>query len=327
MTESGESGTRSPSLVTFGETMIRFSPSEGTRIETATELEFRSAGAESNVAIAAANLGTSTAWLSKLPDSPLGRKVVRDVRQNGVEPNVAWSDDGRQGAYYLEHGPEPRGIDVIYDRTDAAVTTATVDDLDIDAVRNADVFFTSGITPALSSTLAETTQSLLQTARDAGVTTAFDCNYRSKLWSPSAAREAYESLFESVDLLFVPERDAIDVLEIDGDAAAIATHLRETYGCSTVVVTRGERGALAVDASGTVEQATFDAETVDPIGTGDAFVGGFLAKRSEDGSTAESLRYGAATAALKRTMTGDHAVVTRSEVDALIDRDSGGISR
>lgn len=48
-------------LVTFGETMLRLSRPTGTRIETATELEFRSAGAESNVATAAANLGTAAA--------------------------------------------------------------------------------------------------------------------------------------------------------------------------------------------------------------------------------------------------------------------------
>jgi len=44
-------------LVTFGETMLRLNPLSGERLETATSLEFRTAGAESNVAIAAARLG------------------------------------------------------------------------------------------------------------------------------------------------------------------------------------------------------------------------------------------------------------------------------
>ncbi|MFC6716330.1 bifunctional 2-dehydro-3-deoxygluconokinase/2-dehydro-3-deoxygalactonokinase [Natrialbaceae archaeon GCM10025810] len=327
MHETDDPEPRSAALATFGETMLRISPPAGERLETARNVAFRSAGAESNVAIAAANLGLPSAWLSKLPDSPLGRKVVRDVRSHGVAPAVVWSDDGRQGTYYLEPGTEPRGTDVIYDRADAAVTTATLEELPTAPVEAAEVFFTSGITPALSETLRETTEGLLRTAADAGVTTAFDLNYRSKLWSPSTAREVYESLFEGVDLLFVPERDAADVLEIDADAEGIATHLRETYACSTVVVTRGDRGALALDSDGTVDQPIYEAETVDPIGTGDAFVGGFLASYVEDGSTAEALRYGAAAAALKRTLAGDHATITRSDVEAVLEDEAGGISR
>ncbi|QFU84788.1 bifunctional 2-dehydro-3-deoxygluconokinase/2-dehydro-3-deoxygalactonokinase [Natronorubrum aibiense] len=316
------------SLVTFGETMLRLSPPNGTRLETATELDFRSAGAESNVAIAASALGTSAVWLSKLPDSPLGRKVTRDVRSHGVDPHVTWSDDGRQGTYYLEFGAPPRQIDVIYDRADAAVTTATPDELAVERIRDAEVFFTSGITPALSETLCTTTRALLEEARATETTTAFDLNYRSKLWTAESARETYEELFDLVDLLFVPERDAREVLNIEGSAEMIGKQLRDRHEPATVVVTRGENGALAVDKTGVVEQPVYEAETVDPIGTGDAFVGGYLTRHLEGGSTASALAYGAATAALKRTVEGDHFVGTRSEVDAFVDDGTkDGISR
>ncbi len=318
-----------PSLVTFGETMLRLSPPAGTRLEMAHELEFRTAGAESNVAVAASNLGTRSVWLSKLPESPLGRKVVRDLKQQGVHPGVAWSEDGelRQGTYYLEHGTAPRGTDVIYDRADAAITTATADELALEQIENADVFFTSGITPALSDTLEETTTELLERARAADTTTAFDCNYRSKLWSPSTARETYEELFDQIDFLFVPERDARDVLDLDGDAESIGSQLRDAHDCSTVVVTRGDEGALAVADGRTVEQPVFEAETVDPIGTGDAFVGGFLSEWIDEASLEDALAYGAATAALKRTLEGDYVTVTPDEVTSVLEQGSGGIDR
>ena len=98
-------------LVTFGETMIRLSPPAGERIETARSLEFRTAGAESNVAVAASRLGCSAAWLSKLPDSPLGRRVTTELRTHGVEPYVRWDDDARQGAYYIESNGEAAIVD------------------------------------------------------------------------------------------------------------------------------------------------------------------------------------------------------------------------
>lgn len=316
------SDTTGPTLVTFGEGLLRLSPPTGERIETTDQLDCRVAGAESNVAIAATRLGTDAGWLSKLPDSVLGDRVCSQIRQHGVELLVTRSEAGRQGTYYLEQAGEPRGTNVIYDRSRAAVTTAEPDEFDTAAVEEAELFFTTGITPALSETLEATTAELLDRAGRVG----FDLNYRSKLWSPDQARESFKQLLPAVDLLFAPARDARTVLGLSGDAESIASELRSTYDCETVVVTRGSQGALACTGEGVVEQPVFEAETFDPIGTGDAFVGGYLSRDLRDGSVEESLQYGAATAALKRTIAGDLAVVSEAEVEAVLDGE-GGISR
>ncbi|WP_132058093.1 bifunctional 2-dehydro-3-deoxygluconokinase/2-dehydro-3-deoxygalactonokinase [Halorussus amylolyticus] len=314
-------------LVTFGETMLRLSPPHGERLETATDLEFRAAGAESNVAVAAARLGADATWTSKLPDSPLGRRVVAGLRQHGVETDVVWSDEGRQGTYYLEHGGKPRGTNVIYDREGAAVTTAEFAELPVPRVRDAEYFYTSGITPALSETLEATTADLLAAASDAGTTTAFDVNYRSKLWSPDSARETLEGLFPDVDVLVTAARDAREVLAREGDPKEIADGLTEEFDFETVVVTRGDEGALARHEGEVHEQGAFETDTLDPIGTGDAFVGAFLARRLAGDDVPTALEYGSATAALKRTIPGDVAVVTRDEVETVLAEKGGEISR
>ena len=314
-------------LATFGESMLRYAPPRGERLETMHRLNVSAAGAESNVAVAAAHLGVDAAWLSKLPNSPLGRWVVREFRGHGVHPGVAWSDEGRMGTYYIEHGGAPRGTNVIYDREDAAVTTATPEDLPLEHVREAEVFHTTGITPALSETLVETTAVALEAAREAGTTTTFDLNYRSKLWSPAEAREVLEGLFPDVDVLFVADRDAEVVLDRGGDAADVARGLAADFDFETVVVTRGEQGALALHGGDLYEQPIFEADTLDAIGTGDAFVGGFLTRRLRGGDIHESLTYGAATAALKRTIEGDLAVFTAEEVESVIDSEDVEIAR
>ncbi|WP_433625942.1 bifunctional 2-dehydro-3-deoxygluconokinase/2-dehydro-3-deoxygalactonokinase [Halomicrococcus sp. NG-SE-24] len=314
-------------LVTFGETMLRLSPPDRERIETTSTLELRAAGAESNVAIAAQRIGADATWTSKLPDSPLGRRVAAELRSHGIDAAVAWSDDGRQGTYYLEHGSTPRGTNVIYDRSDAAVTTTRPDDLPLSTVRDADWFHTSGITPALSSTLESTVADVLSTARDAGTTTSFDVNYRSKLWSPEEARATLTELFPAVDVLTTAKRDAREVLGREGDAESIARGLADDHDFETVVVTRGEDGALAFHDGAVFEQPAVETETVDPIGTGDAFVGAFVARRLAGDDVQTALEYGAATAAMKRTIPGDVAVVTREEVEAVVDADRGAISR
>jgi 2-dehydro-3-deoxygluconokinase len=313
-------------LVTFGETMVRYAPPAGDRLETADRFAVHVGGAESNVAVAAARLDTDVVWQSKLPDGPLGRRIARTLRGQGVEPDVVWTDAGRVGVYYLEPGGRPRGTDVRYDRAGAAVTTATTDELGTDRVEAADVVYTSGITPALSDTLADTTRDLLEAAGRAGATTAVDVNYRSNLWEPAAAEATLSPILGLVDVLFVAERDAATVFDRTGDPEAVGRGLLEAHDAETVVVTRGERPAVAVTAGGVYEQPTFDADAHDPVGSGDAFVGGFLARRLAGGTVPAALEWGAATAALARTLAGDMALVSPSEVAAVIDG-ATGISR
>ena len=319
--------SRMTDLITFGETMLRLSPPQGTRLETTDEFDARVGGAESNVAVAGAALGLDSVWLSKLPRSPLGRRVVSELRAHGVRTGVAYDDDARLGTYYLEHGGEPRGTNVIYDRADSAVTTVTPEELPLGVLDDATAFHTTGITPALSDAAAGTTRALLERASAAGATTSFDLNYRSKLWSHAEARETLADLFAHVDALFVAKRDAEAVLGRDGEAVEVAHGLATDFEFETVVITRGDRGALALHGGEVFEQPVYEADTLDAIGTGDAFVGGFLAKRCAGGDVDAALEWGAATASLKRTISGDLAVVTPSEVERVVAEGGGGISR
>ncbi|AUV80681.1 2-keto-3-deoxygluconate kinase [Salinigranum rubrum] len=316
-------------LVTFGETMLRLSPPRGDRLERTRSFDVQAGGAESNVAVAASLLGLDAVWLSKLPDSPLGRRIVRELRGHGVRTGVAWdtSDEKRLGTYYLEHGGAPRGVEVVYDRADSSVTTVTPEELATGVVADADTFYTSGITPALSETVRKTTGTLFEVAKQSGTTTTFDLNYRSKLWSPAEARETYEALLPHVDLLFAAERDVREVLDRDGDAVQLAHGLATDFDSDTVVLTRGDKGAVGIREGEVFERPVFEADTFDAIGTGDAFVGGFLTARADGGDIERCLTYGAATASLKRTIDGDLAVVTPAEVEAVIAEESGEISR
>ncbi|WIV65874.1 bifunctional 2-dehydro-3-deoxygluconokinase/2-dehydro-3-deoxygalactonokinase [Natrialbaceae archaeon AArc-T1-2] len=305
-------------LVTFGETMLRLSPPGNERIESTSAFDVHAAGAESNVAVAANRLGADATWLSKLPDSPLGRRVVGELEQYGIDTEVVWSQTGRQGVYYLETGTSPRGTTVIYDREDAAVTTAEPTEFDAGLIKDAGIFFTSGITPALSETLRETTLTMLKTARNAGTTTAMDVNYREKLWSPAKARETLTTLFPGLDVLVIAARDAETILEYEGDPRQLAHQLGSQYDLETVIVTQGERGALAWHDNVVHDQDAYEAETVNPVGSGDAFTGAFLARRLAGDDVGRALEYGAATAALKRTLPGDVALVTASDVENIL---------
>jgi 2-dehydro-3-deoxygluconokinase len=310
-------------IVTVGEALLRLSPSQGDRLVTASEFDAYVGGAEANAAVAAAGVGAEAAWLSRLPDSPLGRRVVRELHAHGVRTGVSWTESGRLGTYYLERGTDPRGSEVHYDRAGSTASAMTPDDLPGAVVRDADTCFVTGITPALSENAQETTAAALQTASEAGTTTAFDPNYRSKLWSADAAREVYESLLPYVDVLIVARRDAADVLDAPGKPVSMANSLAAEHGCETVVMTLGDRGALVLNDGEVHEVAAVETETVDPIGSGDALAGAFLAARVRGDAVDEALSLGVAAAGIKRTITGDLLITNPDEVEHLAEEGVG----
>ena len=136
-----------------------------------------------------------------------------------------------------------------------------------------------------------------------------------------------EAYFPLLDVLVTPVRDARNVLDERGDAGEIAAALADEWEFDTVVVTCGADGAVAYQEGTRISQPAFETETVAPIGTGDAFVGGFFASRLAGDDLGVALEYGAATAALKRTIPGDVALVNRDEVERVIGGDHETISR
>ena len=96
-------------VTTLGEIMLRYSVPAGSRLETATQLDVRPGGAESNLAALLARLGRRTAWVGGLPDNALGRLAANHLRMAGVDlSGVHWCKDGRMGTYYVEFSAPPR---------------------------------------------------------------------------------------------------------------------------------------------------------------------------------------------------------------------------
>ena len=72
-------------IVAFGEAMVRMSPPDFKRLEQTTTLDLHIGGAELNVAVGASRLGLKSAWVSKLPENPLGRMIANKARELGVD--------------------------------------------------------------------------------------------------------------------------------------------------------------------------------------------------------------------------------------------------
>lgn len=305
-------------VVAIGEAMIRLAVPPGESLESAAHLNAHVAGAEANVAVTLARMGFRTGWVSKLPTTPFGRRVARELRYHGVDTSaVIWSAQGRTGLYFVEHGPPPRGVTVYYDRAGSACSTLEPDDLDWDYVRNARWIHLTGITPALGEGCARTIARAIQEAKAAGLRVAFDVNLRRKLWTAERARAALEPMLGGLDLLVATEEDAHDLFGFAGGASDAAVRLRQRFGTAAAVVTAGASGAYLAEENDVTHEPAVAAAEVDPVGRGDAFAAGLLWGALE-GNLRAGLRYGAALAALAQTYWGDVGWSTREDVLAVL---------
>lgn len=310
-------------LVTFGETALRLSPPRDSRLETVDNFDVWAAGAASNVAVAASRLGTDTTWTSKMADTPLGRRVVGELRSHGLSTDVEWVDDGgfRQGLTFYEGANDPREDVVIDDRHGTAIETVEPGELPMEAIQNVAAVFLSGETLALSENVVETAAAVL---RAAGGTSVLGMDYRPDLWDRDAARETLEEVFPAVDVLVTTEADAGHVLKKQGTAHEIAHGVAAEYDFETVVVTRGEHGALVYHDATIHEREAVDTEAVDPTGQHDAFTGAFLGRRLAGEDIGTALSHGVAAAALTRTIPGPVPTIDTAEVEAVADTLGGG---
>lgn len=318
--------TRPIDVLTLGETMVRLVPKGFTRLEDAHELECRIGGSESNVAVALARLGVSVAWISKLPRNPLGAMIEHRIHGFGVDTSrVVWEEEGRAGVYFIEPGAPPRPARVLYDRANSSASRLTPGEIDWDGLAAVRHLHLTGITPALSRSCQETVARARAEARAHGCSTSFDVNYRARLWSPAAARQALEPLLAGVDLLITPVADAQLLWDLPADGEAVAAALRERFGARVGAVTMGAAGALCHDG-GVRTVASFPVREVDRVGAGDAFDAGLLFGFLR-GDLDLGMAYGMAMAALKHTIPGDEFIATREEVEALLAGSSLEIHR
>jgi len=314
-------------IVAVGEAMLRIWVPAGRRLEDAPSFEVTVAGAEANVAMAAARMGAGAAWLSALPDNPLGRRAAREISAHGVDVSgVRWVGGSRMGTYFVELSVPPRPINVVYDRAGSAAAAMDSGSIEWPILEDARIVQISGITPALSPSCRALSLEVVQRAAAAGATVVFDANYRRMLWPSEECRKTIEEMAPHIHLLIITAEDARDVLGLDGSPGETAAAIRASLGIDRIVVTAGVE-AHWVDGSDVGTALGYDdAGTVDRIGAGDAFTAGVLLGLLDD-DLPGGIDRGMAMAALKLGIFGDQLTATPQEVAQLMEGHPREVSR
>ena len=335
-------------VVSFGEIMLRLSPDGYYKLFQKPELNTSFCGAEANVAVALSNFGDEAEFVTALPDNDIGRAACRELMRYGVKTdNIVYTGD-RLGIFFAEKGESQRPSKVIYDRKNSAIASVDPSSFDWEKIFDgADWFHITGITPALSDSLAKISVDAVKAAKKAGLTVSCDINYRSKLWSAQKARPVMTEIMKYVDVCIGNEEDAeivfgikagaTDVtkgqLDTDGYKKSLQT-VAETFGCKIVAYSQrksysasdnGWSGIIYDDEKKQVyTSAQYDIRITDRIGGGDAFASGLIYALHNNISPANAIETAAAAGCLDQTLEGDFCLFGINDVIDLAGGNSSG---
>lgn len=333
-------GLNTNTIVTFGEVLMRLSPSENRKMVQSTAMDFYFGGTEMNVAASLSNFGLSTRHVTNVSKDFVGEAAIASMRANGIDVSAVNKVNHPLGLYFLEVGASQRASRIAYNRLHGAFAHIEPTSVDWESVlEGATYLHWTGITPAISESAFITLKKGLQIAKDKGIAITADPAYRSNLWK--YGQDGHEVLKELVGLstIFIGGVNEINEIlgtdfsfEEEGFIAASKKLMQQSPSIEKVF----DKVRTGLSASWqkiygrawtgkeyiTTEEIEITS-VVDRIGTGDAYAAGLIYGLNHYDDI-KALRFANAACALKHTILGDVNLVSVEEVLELMDGNTGG---
>jgi 2-dehydro-3-deoxygluconokinase len=340
--EKHNNGAGHSGFACFGELLLRLSAPHHELLLQSAALAVHFGGAEANVAVSLAQFGHPAVMASVVPENPLGKACIGELRRHGVRTEAVHTGPGRMGLYFLAAGAGHRPSEVLYDRADSAFALAPAGLMDWHQILSGVSWLhVSGVTPAVGPGAAESALRAVRIARAQGRFVSFDCNYRAKLWQrwQGDARTILRELVAEADLLFAEERDIALILGRDFGNLPASERFNASATETLSAFPRLLRIATTVRSQNSVDNNDLTAKLmsrhgltttrtysigriVDRIGSGDAFAAGVLHGIETGLDDQATLDFGLAAACLKHSVPGDFNLVGVEDVHNLI-QDAG----
>ena len=258
-------------VLTMGRVGVDLYPEQsGVHLEDVTTFHRFLGGSATNVAVAAARHGRSTALITRTGDDPFGTYIHRALAGFGVDDRfVSPVEDIPTPVTFCEIFPPDHFPIYFYRFPTAPDLQIRADELDLDAIAAADIFWVTGT--GLCQEPSRTATMTALRARGDGIT-VLDLDYRPMFWS--SAEEAHRYVREAVSLVDVAvgNREECEVAVGERDPERAASALRAA-GVGLAVVKQGPAGVLGVRDGEHVVVPPVPIEVVNGLGAGDAFGG------------------------------------------------------
>jgi 5-dehydro-2-deoxygluconokinase len=279
-------------------------------------------GSSANIAVGLSRLGMRVGIISCVGRDALAGYLLKFLHAEGVDAQFVTQAAGYGTSLCLTEVSPPDHFPQVFYRHRPADGQVVVGQGEKAFIRRAKTFVTNGTSLAASPS-RESTLAALETAREGGVRTVFDMDYRDSSWETAeeAGRVARKAL-PWVDIVLGNTQEiAILTGEPDPDAQVKAVL---STGVGVLVRKLGAEGVEAHTREQSFRVAPFPIKVVSTIGAGDGFAAGFLYAFHRKLPLEDCLRYGNASAAIvvSRVSCSD-AMPQRSELEEFV-RTVGG---
>ncbi|MER5923482.1 5-dehydro-2-deoxygluconokinase [Streptomyces mirabilis] len=266
-------------LITMGRIGVDLYPLQtGVPLAQVTSFGKFLGGSATNVAVAASRLGRRTAVITRTGDDPFGAYLHEALRGFGVDDRWVTPVAGLPTPVtFCEIFPPDDFPLYFYRQPKAPDLEIDAHDLDLDAIREARIFWVTGTGLSEEPSRTATLAALAHRAKSA--TTVFDLDWRPMFWKSTAGNTPEDSA-----RAFYAEALRHTTVAVGNlDEVEIATGVREPHaaaeallkaGVELAVVKQGPKGVLAVHRDGTsAEVPPLPVTVLNGLGAGDAFGG------------------------------------------------------
>jgi 5-dehydro-2-deoxygluconokinase len=274
-------------------------------------------GSPSNVAVAAARYGRRSAVISRTGNDPFGAFIHDALRGFGVDDRYVTAVDSLPTPVTFCEIFPPDDFPLYFYRFPKAPDLEIYEsELDLDAIRAADIFWITGTglseEPSRSATLAALR------ARDKSGITVFDLDYRPMFWSSrEEARSWYQQALPYATVA-VGNLDEADTAVGAREPRKAADTLHEA-GVELAVIKQGPKGVLASGNGEEVQVPPTPVDVVNGLGAGDAFGGALCHTLLSGWDLERSMRFCNAAGAIVATrLACADDMPTEAEVQALL---------
>ncbi|MCX4454206.1 5-dehydro-2-deoxygluconokinase [Streptomyces sp. NBC_01728] len=276
-------------LITMGRIGVDLYPLQtGVPLAQVTSFGKFLGGSATNVAVAASRLGRRTAVITRTGDDPFGAYIHEALRGFGVDDRWVTPVAGLPTPVtFCEIFPPDDFPLYFYRQPKAPDLEIDAHDLDLDAVREARVFWVTGTGLSEEPSRTATLAALAHRAKSA--TTVFDLDWRPMFWnstdrkgtagkgtagkSPEGSARAFYAEALRHTTVAVGNLDEVEIATGVREPHAAAAALLEA-GVELAVVKQGPKGVLAVHRDGTsAEVPPLPVTVLNGLGAGDAFGG------------------------------------------------------
>ena len=307
-------------LVAIGRVGVDLYPLQhGVTLDEVRTFEKFLGGSAANVAVAAARLGNNTALISGVGDDPFGRFVRNELARLGVD-----------NRYVTTHGEYPTPVTFceifppddfplyFYRKPSAPDLQIASDELDLDAVRNARLYWST--VTGLSEEPSRSAHFTAWAARGRAPLTVLDLDYRPMFWAtPADASTQVQRALQHVTVA-VGNREECEIAVGETNPQKAADALLD-LGVELAIVKQGPRGVLGKTRHSSVTVAPNDVDVVNGLGAGDSFGGSLIHGLLHNWPLEKTLRYAnAAGAIVASRLECSTAMPTAAEVAALAEQ-------